>query len=133
MQNPEIEVRQVRTTEENELFIDLVLPMLNEGKTKTSPYRLKQILPGTEGMAYAIYEVRHDIMAVQFYFREELLTFGNDEALQFMTMDEIKFIKELGEVTIDGITYSVDTTTFNIIDGVAGCQRMIVFNLKTQF
>lgn len=133
MQNPKSNVRQIRTTGENELYIDLISPFLNGDKDEISSYRLKHIVPGGGETAYAVYEVNHNIMAVQFYYGERLLTFGDDEPIQFMSIEEIKLTRELGEVTIDGMTFSIDSVSFNIIDGAIGCQHMIIFNLITNY
>lgn len=132
MQNPELDVRQVRITGEDELFFDLASPFFDDNKDQISPYRLKHLISVNGKSAYAVYEVNHDILAVQFYLDDELLTFGDDVPVQFMSMDEVRLIKELGVITIDGVTYSIKGMTFNIIDGTFGCQHMIVFNLETK-
>lgn len=132
MQNPELDVRQVRTTGADTLFFDLIEPFLNGGRDRISPYRLKHVIPGNEGTAYAVYEVNHNILAVQCYLGDELLTFGDDETVQFMSMEEIRLVRDLGEVAIDGVPYIIKSMTFNIIDGAVGCQHMIVFCLENK-
>lgn len=129
MQNPELDVKRVRTTNEDELFLDLITPFINEGKDKISPYRLKHVVPCSDNYAYAVYEVDHSILAAQFYLGDELVHFGDDEPLQFMSIEEIKLVREIGEIAIDGTSYRVQNTVFNMIDGPMECQHMVVFNL----
>lgn len=133
MQNPELDVRRVSTTSDDKLFWDLAEPFTNGDKDQINHYRLKHIVPCGECSAYAIYEADHNILAVQFYYKDRLLTFGDDEAVQFMSMDEIRLLRELGEVAIDGITYVIENTVFNIVDGARGYQHMIIFNLSLNY
>lgn len=132
MQNPELDVRQIRLVGEDKLFLDLASPFLCKGKDEISSYRLKQVVCGCTGeanKAYAIYEMNHDILAVQFFIDKELLSFGDEESVQFLSVDEVRLIKELGTISIDGIAYSIKNTAYNLIDGAGGCQRMLVFTL----
>lgn len=132
MQNPELDVRQIRLVGEDELFFDLASPFLCKDKDEISSYRLRQVVHGCTGevdRAYAIYEMNHDILAVQFFIDKELLSFGDDESVQFLSVDEVRLIRELGTISIDGTAYSIKNTTYNLIDGAGGCQRMFVFTL----
>ncbi len=131
MQNPELDVQRVRITSEDALFLDLIEPFVNGGKDKISPYRLKHVVPCNDDCAYAVYEVDHNILAVQFYIGDELVYFGDEEPLQFMSIEEIKLVREIGEVAIDGTSYRIRSTVFNMIDGPIECQHMVIFNLTT--
>lgn len=133
MQNPEVDVRQVRITGEDEFFLDLVEPFVTGDKDQINHYRLKHIVQRDAQTAYAVYEADHNILAIQFYYRNKPLMFGDEETVQFMSMDEIRLLRELGEVTIDGITYTIDNTIFNIIDGTKGYQHIIIFNLSLNY
>lgn len=81
-------------------------------------------------MVYAIYEVDHSILPVQFRLCDEILTFGDDDSTQFMSLDEIRLMRELGEVVIDGVHYSIESMSLHIVDKVGRCQYMIVFGLE---
>lgn len=133
MQNPEVDVRQVRITDEDDFFLDLVEPFVTGDKDQINHYRLKHIVQRDARTAYAVYEADHNILAIQFYYRNKPLMFGDEETVQFMSMDEIRLLRELGEVTIDGITYTIDNTIFNIIDGTKGYQHIIIFNLSLNY
>lgn len=131
MQNPELYLKEVRTDDEEDLFLDLTNSYFDESDI-ISAYRLKCIVRNKENKAFAIYEVNHSIIACQFYLGDELILLGNDETVQFMSMDEVRFMRELGEIAIDGTIYRITSTVFNIIDKVGGCQNMIVFNLENK-
>ncbi len=133
MQNPELDVRRVRTTSDDKLFLDLVEPFISGDKDQINHYRLKHIVPCDESTAYAVYEADHNILAIQFYYKEKPLMFGDEETVQFMSMDEIRLLRELGEVTIDGITYTIENTIFNIVDGAKGYQHMIIFLITLNY
>ena len=96
-------------------------------------YRLKHIIPGNGKTNYAAYEMNHSILAVQFYYHDRLINFCDEEPVQFMVLDEILLIRELGEITIDGISYFIESMTFNLTNGEAGCQHMIIFNLQANY
>lgn len=129
MQNPELDVRQIRITDDDDFYLDLVEPFICGDKDQINHYRLKHIIRRDEQTSYAVYEADHNILAIQFYYRDELLTFGDEETVQFMSIEEISLLRELGEVTIDGVTYAIENTIFNIVEGAMGCQHMIIFNL----
>jgi len=61
---------------------------------------------------------------------DEILTFGDDESAQLMSLEEIRLMRELGEVIIDDTHYSIEDTSLHIVDKAGGCQRMIVLGLK---
>lgn len=132
MHRPQMDARQIRTTSENDLFIDLVT-QFPEDKNVINSYRLKQIIPKDNGSAYAIYEECRNILAVQFYLNKKLLSFVDDNPVHYMSIDEIRLLREVGEVVIDGIYYSIENVEFNIIDGSVGCQHMIIFNLRPNY
>jgi len=131
MQNPELDIRRVRITSEDDLFLDLIEPVINGSKDKISPYRLRDVVPCNDDCAYAVYEVDHSILAVQFFIDDELVCFGDEEPLQFMSIEEIKLVREIGEVAIDGTLYRIQSMAFNMIDGPMECQHMVIFNLTT--
>nr|DAL75914.1 MAG TPA: hypothetical protein [Caudoviricetes sp.] len=131
MQNPELYLKEVRTDDEEKLFLDLIDPYFDEDDI-ISAYRLKCVVQSKENKAYAVYEVNHNIIACRFYLDDELLLLGNDETVQFMSMDEVRFVRELGEIAIDGLVYSIRSTVFHVIDKPGGCQNMIVFNLENK-
>lgn len=106
MQNPEFDVRRVSTASEDNLFLDLVSPFLSDSKSGISSYRLKHIIQCEGDVAYAIYAEDHSVLPVRFCVHDEELTFGNDEPMQHIPLDEIRLLRELGEVVIDGIITS---------------------------
>lgn len=132
MQNPEFDVRQVSLASEDRLFLDLASPFLSDGKDCISSYRIRHVIPCGSKMAYAIYEVDHSILPVQFCLCDEIHTFGDDESTQFMSLDEIRLMRELDEVVIDDIHYSIESMSLHIVDKVGRCQHMIIFGLKNK-
>lgn len=129
MQNPELFVHHVNAASEDKLYADLVSPFLDDGKDKISPYRLRHLIPSSGENALAVFELDHSILAAQFYLGDELLVFGDGEPVQFMSVDEIKLVRELGEVAVDGTLHSIESVMFNLVDGPMECQHMVVFNL----
>lgn len=132
MHRPQVDARQIRTTSESELFVDLVT-QFPEDKDIISSYQLKHVVSAGNGTAYAIYEENRNILAVQFYLNDRLLSFVDNDPIHYMSIDEIRLLREVGEVAIDGIYYSIESTVFNIVDGSVGCQHMIVFNLRPNY
>lgn len=132
MHRPQMDARQIRTTSESELFVDLVT-QFPEDKDVISSYQLKHVVSAGNGTAYAIYEENRNILAVQFYLNDRLLSFVDDDPVHYMSIDEIRLLREVGEVAIDGIYYSIESTVFNIVDGSVGCQHMIIFNLRPNY
>lgn len=132
MHRPQMDARQIMTTSENELFIDLVT-QFPENKSTRCSYRLKQIIPKDDETAYAIYEESCNILAVQFYLNDKPLSFTGDDPVHYMSIDEIRLLREVGEVTINGIYYSIESVIFNIINGSTRCQHMIIFNIRPNF
>lgn len=132
MQNPEFDVRRISTASEDKLFLDLAEPFLRDNKDCISSYRLKYVIQCGGDAAYAIYEEDHSILPVRFCLGEESLVFGNDESAQLMPIDEIRLMRELGEVVIDGVNYYIENTRLHIADEAGKCQHMIVFDLKNK-
>ncbi len=128
MQNPELFIHKINTNSEEQLFADLIEPF-DDNCQAISQYRLKHIIPSNGETSYAVFELDHGILGVQFYLDDELLTFGDDQSIEFMSMDEIRLLRELGEVSIDGTNYLVNDVRFNLIDGPMECQHMVVFDL----
>lgn len=129
MQNPELDVHLVRLSNEGSLFLDLIEPFADGRKETISPYRLKHIVPYGKDYAFAVYEIDHGILAVQFFIDNELVRFGDDEPLQFMSVEEIRLLREIGCVSIDGEQYRITGTVLNLVDGPMECRHMVVFNL----
>lgn len=132
MQNPGFDVRQVSTASEDKLFFDLMAPFLRN-EDCVSSYRLRHVIQCGENAAYAIYEEDHSVLPVQFCLDGEILILGNDEPTQLMALDEIRLMRELGDVVIDGVNYYIENTSVHIADEVNRCQRMIVFDLKSKY
>lgn len=132
MQNPEFDVRRVSTANEDEFFLDLAEPFLRDSKDCISSYKLRHVIKCGGNAAYAIYEEDHSILPVRFCLDGESLVFGNDESSQLMPIDEIRLIRELGEVVIDGISYYIENARLYIADEAGKCQHMIVFDLKNK-
>lgn len=132
MHRPQMDARQIRATSENELFVDLVT-QFPEDKDVISSYQLKHVVSAGDGTAYAIYEENRNILAVQFYLNDRLVSFVDDDPVHYMSIDEIRLLREVGEVAIDGIYYSIESTVFNIVNGNVGCQHMIIFNLRPSY
>ncbi len=133
MQNPEFDVRKVSTVSEDKFFLDLAEPFLRDKKDCVSSYRLKHVIQYGRDAAYAIYEEDHSILPVRFCLGKETLVFGNDESAQLMPIDEIRLMRELGEVVIDGVNYYIENAQLYIADEAGKCQHMIVFDLKNKY
>lgn len=129
MNNPELYLKKVRIGNESTLFLDLTEPYY-EDDDAISSYRIKCIIPVDEEKAFAVYAVDHSIIACQFYLDNELIMLGDDETIQFMSMDEVRLVRDLGEIAIDGTVYTIKNAVFHIIDRAGGCQNMIIFDLE---
>ena len=130
MQNPEFDVRKVSLASEDKLFLDLATPFLSDSGGLAGAYRPSQIIPCGGETAYAIYEKDYSVLPVQFYSHDGFLAFDGDESMQFMTLDEVRLIKELGEIVIDGTHYSIENAGLHIVHEAVRNQHIIVFNLK---
>ena len=130
MREPGICVRKVELTDEDQLYFGLIDSMIDENHDGITPYRLRKIIRGHGGEAFAILEKDRSLIGVQFYDVGELLTFGDDEPIQFMTMSEINAIREFGEIYIDGTRYKIKNATFNLVNEAIDLKRVIVFDLE---
>ena len=130
---PQTDVRKVRTSSEGDMFIDLATQHFPADEDAIGSFHIKHICDAGDGTAYVVYEENRNLLAVQFYLRDNLLTFCDESPVHYMSIDEIRLLREVGEVAIDGIYYSIENTVLNIIDRSAGCQHMIIFNLRPNY
>ena len=131
MQNPEFDVRKVSLANEDKLFLGLATPFLNDSSGLVDVYRPSQVIPCGGETAYAIYEKDYSVLPVKFCSNDERLAFDGDESVQFMSLDEVRLIKELGEIVIDGTHCSIESIKLHIDHEAGRNQHVIVFNLKT--
>lgn len=131
MQNPEFDVRKVSLANEDKLFLGLATPFLNDSSSLADVYRPSQVIPCGGETAYAIYEKDYSVLPIKFFSNDECLAFDGDEPVQFMTLDEVRLIKELGEIVIDGTHCSIENIKLHIVHEAGRIQHIIIFNLKT--
>lgn len=130
---PQTDVRQVRTTSEGDMFIDLATQHFPADEDAIGSFHIKHIYNAGDGTAYAIYEENRDLLAVQFYLRDNLLTLCDEAIVQYMSINEIRLMRDIGEVSVDGISYLIESMAFNLITGEAGCQRIVIINLQPNY
>ena len=50
-----------------------------------------------------------------------------------MTFDEIKLVREIGSVSVAGISYSVKDIAVDIAENASGCRYMVIINLTKNY
>lgn len=71
--------------------------------------------------------------SVQFTVDKRQLSFSNDKSVTHMTFDEIKLIKEIGSVVINGLSFLVGDISVDIAENASGCRYMVIINLTKNY
>lgn len=131
MQNEKMFVRQIDVSNADDLFLSLSEPYFTDRSGITNSYRVAHIVCGDDKKTYAVYEQIPNMVAVQFVVDGEELDLGEKETVQFMPVDVILLIKNLGAVAIADSVYGVNSIVFHITDSTAECRQIAKIHLRT--